>query len=164
MFPTRAALSKASRLPLISKHANKDYYKGNRASSLPGGPRTGAPGRHQIRGKAKYTLDDRKVRVFVAPPLEVLNSTPLKPYVSTQVRLTRHQKEELYGRFPAHGFDGQHYLDMYRALHPRGRGGGGAEGEGDRVGQLSLYEQPEVTLGQEVKVEVGQEGKPAQAA
>ncbi|KZO95323.1 hypothetical protein CALVIDRAFT_564741 [Calocera viscosa TUFC12733] len=150
MFPTRPALSKASRLPLISKHGNKDYYKGNRASSLPGGPRTGAPGRHVIRGKAKYRLDDTKVRVFVAPPLELLNNTPLKPYVSVHVRITNSVKEELYGRFKPHGFDGQHYLDMYRSLHPESiPRETGPVGEGQDASSLSLYEQEEGPAKQE---------------
>ncbi|EJU02251.1 hypothetical protein DACRYDRAFT_41634, partial [Dacryopinax primogenitus] len=116
MFPTRPVLSKASRLPLISKHANKDFYKGNRVSALPGGPRTGAPGRHVVRGKGKYRLDDTKVRVFIAPPQEVLRTTALKPYVSTAVRLSNSEKRTILGRFTPRGFDGQHYLDMYKAL------------------------------------------------
>ena len=99
MFPTRVALSKASRVPLTSKRGPKDFYKGkyaisflchlltvftgNRQSSLPGGPRTGPPGKHVIRGKAKYRIVDEQVRVFVAPPIEKINNSPVRFRLST---------------------------------------------------------------------------------
>ena len=101
MFPTLARLSKASRLPLTPKRGNKDYYKGKLTSAmlsfllkdrlmapgtrqayLPGGHRTGAPGKHVVRGKAKYRLLDENVRFFVAPPVEEINGS--------MVRLTCH--------------------------------------------------------------------------
>ena len=47
----------------------------------PGGHRTGAPGKHVIGGKAKYRLVDEKVRVFVAPPLSEILSTPASAFV-----------------------------------------------------------------------------------
>jgi len=98
MFPTLARLSKASRLPLTPKRGNKDYYKGKstywkvslllltghpattgtRQAYLPGGHRTGAPGKHVVRGKAKYRLLDEKVRFFVAPPVEEINASPVR--------------------------------------------------------------------------------------
>ena len=97
MFPSLARLSKASRLPLTPKRGNKDYYKGKstfgisctifakgpmtsgtRQAYLPGGRRTGAPGKHVVRGKAKYRLVDEKVRFFVAPPIEEINNTPVR--------------------------------------------------------------------------------------
>ncbi|GBE85340.1 hypothetical protein BKA93DRAFT_362602 [Sparassis latifolia] len=68
MFPTLVRLSKASRRTLTAKRGNKDYYKGTRQATLPGGHRTGAPGKHVIGGKAKYRLIDEQVRFFVAPP------------------------------------------------------------------------------------------------
>lgn len=93
MFPTAARLSKASRAPLTPKRGNKDYYKGlfvsiyhwfvltvwlgTRQAFLPGGHRTGAPGKHVIRGRAKYRLLDEKVRVFVAPPIEEIVASPV---------------------------------------------------------------------------------------
>lgn len=49
---------------------------GTRQAFLPGGHRTGAPGKHVIGGKAKYRLVDEKVRVFVAPPISEILSTP----------------------------------------------------------------------------------------
>ncbi|KAF8920549.1 hypothetical protein CPB85DRAFT_1271834 [Mucidula mucida] len=88
MFPTLARLSKASRRPLTSKKANKDFYKGTRQGALPGGPFTGAPGKHVVRGKAKYRLVDEQVRVFVAPPIDVIRNSPLKPYVARTVFLS----------------------------------------------------------------------------
>lgn len=97
MFPTLARLSKASRLPLTPKRGNKDYYKGKptsrnmyfllkvrpttlgtRQAYLPGGRRTGAPGKHVVRGKAKYRLLDENVRFFVAPPVEEISSSPVR--------------------------------------------------------------------------------------
>ena len=45
---------------------------------LPGGHRTGAPGKHVVRGKAKYRLVDEKVRVFVAPPIQALESSAVR--------------------------------------------------------------------------------------
>jgi len=48
---------------------------GTRQAYLPGGHRTGAPGKHVVRGKAKYRLIDEKVRFFVAPPVEEINSS-----------------------------------------------------------------------------------------
>lgn len=94
MLPTAARLSKASRAPLTPKRGNKDFYKGSlyrftivlcvltvllgtRQAFLPGGHRTGAPGKHVVRGRAKYRLLDEKVRVFVAPPIEDIVASPV---------------------------------------------------------------------------------------
>jgi large subunit ribosomal protein L41 len=51
---------------------------GTRQAFLPGGHRTGAPGKHVIGGKAKYRLIDEKVRVFVAPPIEEIATSPVR--------------------------------------------------------------------------------------
>jgi hypothetical protein len=48
---------------------------GTRQAYLPGGQRTGTPGKHVVRGKAKYRLLDENVRFFVAPPLEEISSS-----------------------------------------------------------------------------------------
>ncbi|KAF8191715.1 hypothetical protein BJ912DRAFT_285915 [Pholiota molesta] len=96
MFPTAARLSKASRAPLTPKRGNKDYYKGTRQAFLPGGRRTGAPGRHVIRGKAKYQLLDEKVRVYVAPPIEDIEESELKPYVALGTRLSEDHKKAVF--------------------------------------------------------------------
>lgn len=87
---------------------------GNKTAYIPGGARTGAPGKHVIGGKAKFRIIDEKVRVYIAPPLEELDNTALKPYVSMKVRLTPEQKLELYGPLPKGGFDGKHYVKMMR--------------------------------------------------
>ncbi|KAI9431012.1 hypothetical protein F5148DRAFT_1271761 [Russula earlei] len=110
MFPTLVRLSKASRLPLTSKHGNKDYYKGTRQAFLPGGHRTGAPGKHVVRGKAKYRLLDEKVRFFVAPPVEEINGSPLRPYVALDTRLTNAEKREIFGKLPRGGMTGEIYF------------------------------------------------------
>ncbi|KAJ3483624.1 hypothetical protein NLI96_g6188 [Meripilus lineatus] len=112
MFPTLACLSKASRRSLTPKRGNKDFYKGTRQAFLPGGPRTGAPGKHVVRGKAKYRLVDEKVRYYVAPAIEEIRNSPLKPYVSVGVKLTDEQKTEVYGKLPRGGLTGEHYFKI----------------------------------------------------
>ncbi|KZT19934.1 hypothetical protein NEOLEDRAFT_1158880 [Neolentinus lepideus HHB14362 ss-1] len=116
MFPTIARLSKASRRPLTPKRGNKDFYKGTRQAYLPGAHRTGAPGKFVIRGKAKYRLVDEQVRVFVAPPIGELNSTKLKPYVDSTIKLSTAQRKEIYGKFSKEGFDGRRYLEIAEKL------------------------------------------------
>ncbi|WWD15643.1 hypothetical protein CI109_100065 [Kwoniella shandongensis] len=84
MRPT-AILSGASRLSLTPKRGNKDFYKGTGQSRVPGGGhRTGPPGVHVVKGKAKYRILDDKVRVFVGPGAKVLEETELRPYVATR--------------------------------------------------------------------------------
>lgn len=112
MFATLVRLSKASRKALTPKRGNKDYYKGTRQAVLPGGPRTGAPGQHVVRGKAKYRLLDEKVRYFVAPPLEDILASPLKAYVHPDVKLTRAQHREVLGKLPPGGLNGAHLLSI----------------------------------------------------
>lgn len=78
----------ASRLPLTTKRGNKDFYKGNGQSYVPGGGhRTGPPGKHVIGGKAKFRVMDDKVRYFVSPGADVLDLTDMKPYVATSVQV-----------------------------------------------------------------------------
>ncbi|TYJ56924.1 hypothetical protein B9479_002369 [Cryptococcus floricola] len=91
MRPT-SLLQGASRLPLTGKRGNKDFYKGTGQARVPGGGhRTGPPGKHVVRGTAKYRLVDEKVRVFVAPTQGALGNTELKPYVATQ-DLDKHER------------------------------------------------------------------------
>lgn len=98
MHPTLACLSKASRRALTPKRGNKDFYKGTssqsqstrsarhvscfsvgtRQATLPGGHRTGAPGRFVIRGTSKYRLLDEKVRVFVGPNIEEITQSEVR--------------------------------------------------------------------------------------
>lgn len=66
MQPTRPLLSRAvRRLPLTSKQAGPNYYKGY------GG---GAMGSHTRRGG--YILDYSKIRTYVVPDLEGFHLTP----------------------------------------------------------------------------------------
>jgi len=104
-------LSKASRRPLTPKRGNKDYYKGTRQAYLPGGHRTGAPGKYVFGSPHKYRLLDEKVRIFIAPSIEEIKNTPLKPYVAMNVKLTEGQKREVYGKLPRGGLTGSHYYD-----------------------------------------------------
>ncbi|KAF5356918.1 hypothetical protein D9756_006399 [Leucocoprinus leucothites] len=115
MFATLVRCSKASRKPLTPKRGNKDYYKGTRQAFLPGGHRTGAPGKHVIGGKAKYRLVDEKVRVFVAPPISEIESTPLRPYVSRNVHLAKAEKRGVLGKLPPGGLQGPQLLELARA-------------------------------------------------
>ncbi|KAI0327480.1 hypothetical protein GY45DRAFT_1308705 [Cubamyces sp. BRFM 1775] len=118
MFPTLACLSKASRRALTPKRGNKDYYKGTRQAFVPGGHRTGAPGQHVVRGKAKYRIVDEKVRVFVAPPIEEIQNSALKAYVSTTVRHSRDFNKELYGKLPRGGLTPEHYYKIAPRVDP----------------------------------------------
>ncbi|KAG6330887.1 hypothetical protein ID866_8201 [Astraeus odoratus] len=100
MHPTAACLSKASRRALTPKRGNKDFYKGTRQAALPGGHRTGAPGRFIIRGSGKYRLLDEKVRVFVAPHIDEIEKCELKPYVHAETHVSSSQRKELYSMMP----------------------------------------------------------------
>lgn len=42
------------------------------------GLRTGAPGKYFGKSTGQYRLVDEKVRYFVAPPVEDLNSSPVR--------------------------------------------------------------------------------------
>ncbi|KAF6748103.1 hypothetical protein DFP72DRAFT_917535 [Ephemerocybe angulata] len=115
MHPSIVRLSKASRAPLTGKRGNKDFYKGTRQAYLPGGHRTGAPGKHVVGGSAKYRLIDEKVRVFVAPPIEEITTSALKPYVSVKVNLTKEEERLPYGRFrKAGGLTPEQFLRVSR--------------------------------------------------
>jgi hypothetical protein len=60
---------------------------GTRQANLPGGRRTGPPGK--FIGNGHYVLQDDQVRVFVAPTVAELARTPLRAYVAAGVRLSR---------------------------------------------------------------------------
>ncbi|KAF8518378.1 hypothetical protein BU17DRAFT_48741 [Hysterangium stoloniferum] len=117
MFPTVVRLSKASRLPLSSKRANKDFYKGYRAAFEPGGRRTGAPGRHVIGGKAKYRIIDENVRYYVAPDIDTIRNSPMGPYVHKGVTLKRSERKEVYGGSKT--LTGERLLELTRPAHRR---------------------------------------------
>lgn len=75
MRPT-SSLRGASRLPLTPKRGNKDFYKGTGQSYAPGGgQRTGPPGKFVVGGKAKYRIVDSKVRYFVGPGVDRIDSS-----------------------------------------------------------------------------------------
>ncbi|KAH7105950.1 hypothetical protein BKA62DRAFT_826356 [Auriculariales sp. MPI-PUGE-AT-0066] len=110
MRPTLRVLG-ASRRPLTGKKANKDYYKGTGVAQLPGGHRTGPPGAHVVRGRAKYRIIDEKVRVFVAPPVERINNSPLKAYVHRSVEQV-YDHSGPFGSLDAGRVTGQKYLQL----------------------------------------------------
>lgn len=57
---------------------NAHISPGTRQAFLPGGHRTGAPGKHVIRGASKYRLLDEKVRVFVAPSIQEIQNSEVR--------------------------------------------------------------------------------------
>ncbi|KAF7308974.1 hypothetical protein MKEN_01098100 [Mycena kentingensis (nom. inval.)] len=107
------------RRPMLSFRANKDYYKGNRQSSLPG-HRTGAPGVHVNKaGRPGYKLLDSRVRVFVAPPIQDIINSPLKPYV--EARTPPRHRLGLFKDMPDGGVDGKFLLEASRKYHAEQR-------------------------------------------
>lgn len=110
---------------------NRLSGEGTGQAFLPGGPRTGAPGKHVIRGKAKYRILDEKVRVYVAPKIEDIVKCPvrlpldslaialglsfdtqLKPYVALKVKVPHETIGQAYNYPPKGGITAQHYYDV----------------------------------------------------
>ncbi|KDN36357.1 hypothetical protein K437DRAFT_241230 [Tilletiaria anomala UBC 951] len=94
MLPTAVTLSKASRLPLTSKQANKNFYKGTRTGNVllrkrialvtrtTGAQLYDAQGHERTWNKrVGGRLDESRMVSFVVPP--GLADTKLKPYVFT---------------------------------------------------------------------------------
>ncbi|GAA6049660.1 hypothetical protein JCM3770_005057 [Rhodotorula araucariae] len=123
MRATLSLLSKASRAPLTSKQANKEFYKGT--GSFPGlGPKR--QGRHSPRSKAPYILMQERMRTFVVP--DNLNTCGLKPYINKEVKVDPRASNwpmadtkpsldsKRGGLFGPNGFDGHYYLQLAEAL------------------------------------------------
>ncbi|KAF7356445.1 hypothetical protein MVEN_00977600 [Mycena venus] len=138
MFPTAIARNRfKGRRPLQAFMANKDYYKGNRQAALPG-HRTGAPGVH-INKRPGYKLLESRVRVFVAPPIDDILASPLKPYVAEGTPVPWKTKNGVFAGMPDAGLTPEHFLKSARkysaekALAARERNQkkveGGKEGE-----------------------------------
>nr|GAT42429.1 predicted protein [Mycena chlorophos] len=113
MQPTAVRLRLQPRRPLLSFRANKDYYKGNRQSALPG-HRTGAPGVH-VNRRVGYKLLESRVRVFVAPPIQDILESPLKPYVEPRTRPK--QKQGVFSDMPDGGMNPAYFLQTARKYH-----------------------------------------------
>ncbi|CAD6955304.1 unnamed protein product [Tilletia controversa] len=90
MRSTLALFSKALRLPLTSKRANKDFYKGTRTGNIMRRKRIALTDRtgkqlHDADGRVRHwnlkteQLDESRIPCFVVPP--GLAETQLKPYV-----------------------------------------------------------------------------------
>ncbi|GAA5848093.1 hypothetical protein JCM9279_007451 [Rhodotorula babjevae] len=123
MRASLSLLSKASRAPLTSKQANKEFYKGT--GSFPGlGPKR--QGRHSPGSKAPYILMQERMRTFVVP--DNLNSCGLKPYVAKTVKVDPRASNwpmadtkptldsKRSGLFGPNGFDGHYYLQLAETL------------------------------------------------
>ncbi|ORY23706.1 hypothetical protein BCR39DRAFT_548842 [Naematelia encephala] len=81
MRPSEVLLG-AMRLRWTTKMGNKHYFKGTRQAFVPGeGRRTGLPGKHSVKGRGKFQIDDHLVRYYVSPGAEALANTEFKPYV-----------------------------------------------------------------------------------
>ncbi|KAJ7117808.1 hypothetical protein C8R44DRAFT_201444 [Mycena epipterygia] len=113
MFPTVPRSRFQFRRPLQSFKGNKDFYKGNRQSALPGGHRTGAPGVH-INRRPGYLLLEDKVRVFVAPPIQDILNCELKPYVAGSVHLGPKTQNGVFRGMPDSGLTPAHFLSTAR--------------------------------------------------
>ncbi|TDL27621.1 hypothetical protein BD410DRAFT_740825 [Rickenella mellea] len=114
MLPTLVRMSKASRRPLTPKRGNKDFYKGTRQAQLPGGLRTGAPGKYFGKSRASYKLLDEKVRYFVAPPIQDIAKSPLRPYVANGKHLSREDEESTPFGVIGERLSGEQYLSWTR--------------------------------------------------
>ena len=88
--PSAPLLSKASRLPLNSKRANKDFYKGTRAGNIlrrkrialadsQGNQHYDELGRPRTWNLRTHRIDEARMPSFVVPP--GLADTKLRPYV-----------------------------------------------------------------------------------
>ncbi|CDR88055.1 uncharacterized protein SPSC_03641 [Sporisorium scitamineum] len=125
--PTQVACSKASRLPLNSKKANRDFYKGTRTGNIMRRKRiaTADPRGNQLydtNGRERYwhlktkRIDEARVPNYVVPP--GLAETKLRPYVfagaSVDGGVSRKGKFGLpeYPRMDANGFDGTYYRSV----------------------------------------------------
>ncbi|KAJ7066468.1 hypothetical protein C8F01DRAFT_981175 [Mycena amicta] len=115
MQPTAVRCRFQSRRPLLSFRANKDYYKGNRQSALPG-HRTGAPGVH-VNNRPGYKLLDSRVRVFVAPPIQDILDSPLKPYVEARTPPKAKAKQGVFRDMPDGGMNPAYFLKTARKYH-----------------------------------------------
>jgi len=113
-------------LPLAARlQFSTKLYQGTRQAYLLVVFELVLPGKHVIRGKAKYRLVDEQVRVFVAPSIEdIVNSEvvlcyyspfgfeshavlQLKPYVST-VKLDKGSEHEVLGKISPGWDNGEH--------------------------------------------------------
>lgn len=88
--PSAPLLSKASRLPLNSKRANKDFYKGTRTGNImrrkrialadsQGNQHYDELGRPRTWNLRTHRIDEARMPSFVVPP--GLADTKLRPYV-----------------------------------------------------------------------------------
>lgn len=78
--PTASLLARAARkLKLTTKQTNKGFYKGTRSGNI--GHFSHNPKRYYM-----YEIDYAKVRTFVKPSADVMESSQLMPFVASRVR------------------------------------------------------------------------------
>ncbi|SAM78355.1 uncharacterized protein UBRO_02012 [Ustilago bromivora] len=125
--PTQVTCSKASRLPLTSKKANRDFYKGTRTGNIMRRKRIATADSRGTQlydkgGRERYwhlktaRIDEARIPNYVVPP--GLAETKLRPYVfigaSNEGGVSRKRTFGLpeYPRMDANGFDGTYYRSV----------------------------------------------------
>ncbi|KAL1588628.1 hypothetical protein WHR41_02357 [Cladosporium halotolerans] len=97
MRPTAPLFRAIRRLPLNTKQAGKDFYKGNR---------TGAMGWHTKYGG--YKIDYKKVRTYICPDLSDFNLTP---FVAKRIEKVAENWEHHESKSAV---DGKEYLRQWK--------------------------------------------------
>ncbi|KAJ7880004.1 hypothetical protein B0H14DRAFT_3434741 [Mycena olivaceomarginata] len=111
MIPTAVARSRfKGRRPLQAFMANKDYYKDSPPS------RATAPARLVCTSTSArgYKLLESRVRVFVAPRIDEILGSALKPYVPADTPVPWGAKHGVFARMPAEGLTPAHFLKAAR--------------------------------------------------
>ncbi|KAJ4984172.1 hypothetical protein SVAN01_10343 [Stagonosporopsis vannaccii] len=99
--PTAALQGTIRRLPLSTKQAGKEYYKGNRVGSM-----------GTINRYGNFTPDWNKIRTYVFPVLGTKNAE-LTPFVAQTVQKTRTTDNGMPEVYPKR-FTGEDYLRAWK--------------------------------------------------
>ncbi|KAF1922960.1 uncharacterized protein M421DRAFT_76557 [Didymella exigua CBS 183.55] len=99
--PTPALQGTLRRLPLSTKQAGREYYKGNRVGSM-----------GTINRYGKFTPDWNKIRTYVFPVHGVKNAE-LTPFVAETVQKTRTTDSNQSEVYPKR-FTGEDYLRAWK--------------------------------------------------
>ena len=99
--PTSALHKQIRRLPLSTKQAGKEYYKGNRVGSM-----------GSIDKFGRFTPDWSKVRTYVYPTMGTQNSE-LTPFVAASIEKTSTGSRGYMENYPKN-FTGEDYLKAWK--------------------------------------------------
>lgn len=101
--PTPSLFARAARkLKLTTKQTGKGFYKGTRSSGV--GAFSSNPRRFYI-----YEVDYSKVRTFVKPDAEAMESSHLMPFVAKKLKASAVSKK-------SKKFGGKEFLDEWKAV------------------------------------------------